>query len=353
MCVYVRHTEERNGFISLVVVINLLGSLLALQADYGRRVMSNFRNTYRPGSISKVRNVTAQRMMGSVLIYGPFGAGKTRTAATWSPHCPAKLPATEMTYLRDQIWVCAENGLATLMGLNIWPGYVIDLVDLMTEDPAQPEKLVARDFQQAMMWAEREIGHIRKNDPEVTTVVVDTVTSLNAKLQYSMFSRAEQAAQEEKRAVNGQVVWGEIGRTGAAFFNFIQLQGLKSCWLAHPAENMDSLIADQAKIDANTAQSRDASATARGTVTVGTIKPAMSGGIFQKAVKGPIDFQFYIDLETKNGKTERVLKTVGTNTAEGKSRAEHILAASEAPNLLAIEAKLNKAVNVAAKVDGV
>jgi hypothetical protein len=155
---------------------------------------------------------------------------------------------------------------------------------------------------------------------------------LNSDIVDACFENAEAEADPRQ-------IWGTVGRICNGFFSHVQILGFKSCWLAHPGENQDFLVANQAKVKSDVQASREASNLARTSVHGGSVEMAVQGG-FKKKVNGRVDVNFWVKVETKNGKTRRVLKHLGDDTAGGKSRFEGILADSEEPNLLAIEAKI-------------
>lgn len=299
-----------------------------------KSIMSNFKATYKPGMFSQPKLLLATPKRYS--LYGQFGSGKTRTAATLSKYFPQTVPAPEPVILHDMVWVAAEDGLATLAALNIHPKYVLNMIEMQQRSS---DGATAADALQAADWIEKELTYIRNNDPEVDICVVDTVTAFNASIVDAWFAKDEKTNVETSGKPNPQRTWGKIGSTCNGFFNHIQILGFKSVWLAHPGENQDLLVSQQSKIESSVQESRSASNIARTSIHGGPIEMAMQGG-FRKTVNGSVDINFWLTMETKNGKTRRVLKHLGDSMAGGKSRFEHILADSEEPNLLAIETKI-------------
>lgn len=296
--------------------------------------MSNFLNSYKPGSITSVRQ-PATVMMKHIGIYGQFGAGKTRTAATRSEFWPGVVPAKETIYLEDMIWITAENALGTLAALNVWPAYVVDVLAMLRPDETNAAKPVARDALQAVNWVIQELEHLKKTT-KAKYVVVDTASNFQQLIVAAVFK-----TNPDPKA--GQSNWGIIGNLMSQFVLSLELD-YQTIWLLHPDQNMDSLVAMNSKLPNDVLASRESAAVSRGTAHDGSVRPSLSGKAARSAILGSIDVLFWLDVVSEQGKPVRYLRQLGTEDAQGKSRFEGILADKELPNLKAIAAKIEKGV---------
>jgi hypothetical protein len=264
-------------------------------------------------------------------IYGVPGSGKTTMAATASKFFPTEaLPTKEPVFLEDLCYLTSEHGLTSLSALNVFPGYLIDLVGMQQTDASNPDKPVAKDIIQAMNWAEQELTFARKAGAEI--VVIDTATNLVNLLSNYYFAPGS-------NNTDGQRSWGEIGSLFGNLMITIQLLGFKSIWLCHAEENTDKLAGEQAGKQQAT---REANGIARGTAHDGNIRPALAGGKTKKLLTGSSDIEGWLELKKVGLKYERRFYPIGKGQAQGKSRYELHLDKEELPNIRHLEDKILK-----------
>lgn len=133
------------------------------------------------------------------LIYGPPKHGKTLAAASFSEFYPEKLPAGQMTLLRDMYWLQFDkDGTLTLdqMGLSV------PYTDLSS----------CKDYREYGTLRDRAIKEIKEGVEAGVTkaIVVDTISSLDTLLQYE----AGRIYSDEKYSAK---MWGKVKEFHTAF----------------------------------------------------------------------------------------------------------------------------------------
>lgn len=115
------------------------------------------------------------------LVYAPKGHGKTTAALTLSEKCPEKFPADKPVELDDLFFISADaGGLDTLVSYNVTvPG-----IDLSSVEPAK----LGRALDEAI-----DVAKKRAQEGKTKTIIVDTLSSIDAIAEYHCVSSTEEA----------------------------------------------------------------------------------------------------------------------------------------------------------------
>jgi len=182
----------------------------------------------------------------TALIYAPAKSGKTIAAATMSEKCPKDLPAPELIFLDDVIFLQADSdGIESLYKLNL-DAPVLDISTPEMEDPsiwgseAGAQKILSRkkgDLTKAMKMIAKEVMAGR-----CKTVILDTLTTFLSDY-VSLYQTIYPSKQQSGMLYNNVLIMStKVAQP-------LRLMGCNLICTAHAKALPEAMVSDQAEKD--------------------------------------------------------------------------------------------------------